>query len=181
MFPASPERARGERGASAVEFAMVLPLLLMLMLGIMTAGLAYSRSNATTNAVREGSRFGATADASSAVAATWATATITRVQDTLFDGTGGPSTVCVQLWKVGTGEVANTGKCTSTTGGPALTRPTTAAEDPAVPANTAGTCVVRVLAARPFTIDVGVARWEETMVMSSVAHYERKDKLATCL
>jgi hypothetical protein len=53
--------------------------------------------------VREGARFGATTDASTTVAGAWADATIARVQDSLFDGTGGAATVCVQLWKVGTG------------------------------------------------------------------------------
>jgi hypothetical protein len=78
-------------------------------------------------------------------------------------------------------EIANTGKCTSTSGGPALTRPMTAAARPAVPSNATGTCIVRTIAARPFTINLGVARWDQTMVLSSVAHYERKDKIPTCL
>ena len=174
-------RRLGERGAAAVEFALVVPVLLMLLFGTITGGLAFSRSNATTNAVREGSRFGATTDASPTMATAWANATILRVQDTLFDGTGDASTVCVQLWKVGTGPVANTGKCTTTAGGPALTLPTTETQEPAVPSNANGTCVVRVLAARPFTINIVLARWDEVMVLSSTARYERKDKVPTCL
>lgn len=181
LDPRSLVAGRTERGAAAVEFALVLPMLLTLLLGTTTAGLAYSRSNATTNAVREGARFGATTDASAAAAAAWADATIARVQETLFDGTGGAATVCVQLWKVGTGELANTGKCSSTSGGPVLARPTTATAAPAVPSNAAGTCVVRVLAARPFSIDTGFFRWDNTMVLGSVARYERKDKVPSCL
>ena len=52
-----------ERGAVAVEFALVLPLLVMLLLGIATTGLSYTHAIGVTNAVREGARFGATADA----------------------------------------------------------------------------------------------------------------------
>lgn len=42
-----------------VEFALVLPLLLALFLGIFTGGLAYSKKLGLMEAVREGARFGA--------------------------------------------------------------------------------------------------------------------------
>lgn len=50
----------GERGAVLVEAAFTLVILLMLLLGTVTAGLAYGQSNALQTAAREGSRFGAT-------------------------------------------------------------------------------------------------------------------------
>lgn len=53
-------RANRERGAALVEAALVTPLLLMILVGLVTAGLAFSRSIALQNAAREGSRFGAT-------------------------------------------------------------------------------------------------------------------------
>lgn len=59
---------RQERGAALVEFAIVLPLLVMLMLGIFTGGLAYNRKIGISNAVREGSRYGATLPVASAPA-----------------------------------------------------------------------------------------------------------------
>lgn len=43
-----------------VEFALLLPLLMMILLGMFTGGLAWNRKLAVTNGVREGSRFGAT-------------------------------------------------------------------------------------------------------------------------
>ena len=56
-----PLRAsRGESGAALVEFALVLPVFLMLLLGMMTGGLAYSRKLSVAQAAREGARFGAT-------------------------------------------------------------------------------------------------------------------------
>ena len=53
-------RCGDDRGAVLVEFAFVLPLLMMSLLGIFTGGLAWNRKLAVTNGVREGSRFGAT-------------------------------------------------------------------------------------------------------------------------
>ena len=52
--------ARLDKGAALVEMALVLPLLVMLLLGITTAGIAYGQANALQTAAREGSRFGAT-------------------------------------------------------------------------------------------------------------------------
>ncbi|MEY2433928.1 MAG: TadE-like protein, partial [Acidimicrobiaceae bacterium] len=49
-----------DRGAALVEFAFVLPVLMMILLGMFTGGLAWNRKLAVTNGVREGSRFGAT-------------------------------------------------------------------------------------------------------------------------
>lgn len=51
---------RDDAGASLVEFALVLPLFMMLLLGMFTGGLAYSRKLAVTQATREGARYGAT-------------------------------------------------------------------------------------------------------------------------
>lgn len=48
-----------ERGASLVEFALVLPLLTVLLFGLLTGGLTLSRQNSVKNAVREATRFGA--------------------------------------------------------------------------------------------------------------------------
>ena len=56
-----PLRAsRDSSGAALVEFALVLPVFLMLLLGMMTGGLAYSRKLSVAQAAREGARYGAT-------------------------------------------------------------------------------------------------------------------------
>jgi len=47
-----------QRGAVAVEFAIVLPLLLLLFAGITEFGLAYYNKQILTNASREGARVG---------------------------------------------------------------------------------------------------------------------------
>jgi Flp pilus assembly protein TadG len=53
-------RWRGEResGQSLVEFAMVLPLLLVIFFAIIDFGRIYQRNVSLTNAVREGARLG---------------------------------------------------------------------------------------------------------------------------
>lgn len=48
---------RNERGASLVEFAVILPLFLLLIFGIMEAGWFFSQSVELRNAAREGARL----------------------------------------------------------------------------------------------------------------------------
>lgn len=52
-------RLRSERGAEVVEFALVLPMLLLLGLGICDFGMLFQRYEVVTNAAREGARAGA--------------------------------------------------------------------------------------------------------------------------
>lgn len=81
---------RGEAGASLVEFALVLPVFLMVVLGMLTGGLAYSRKLSIAQAAREGARFGATLPITTSVPiGTW----LTRVSDLTIassDGELGP-------------------------------------------------------------------------------------------
>jgi Flp pilus assembly protein TadG len=53
-------RTRGERGASIVEFALVLPVIMTFLLGIITSGAAYSHKLNLSHAAREAARYGAT-------------------------------------------------------------------------------------------------------------------------
>lgn len=47
---------RDDHGAAAVEFALVIPLMLTLLLGIVDFGFAFSAKIAVTQAAREGAR-----------------------------------------------------------------------------------------------------------------------------
>jgi len=49
-----------ERGAAMVEFALVLPLVLMLTFGAVSTALVYNHKIDLTHAAREGARYGAT-------------------------------------------------------------------------------------------------------------------------
>lgn len=50
-------RGGTEEGAQLVEFALVLPLLLLVMLGIAEFGIVFQRYEVLTNAAREGARL----------------------------------------------------------------------------------------------------------------------------
>jgi Flp pilus assembly protein TadG len=51
-------RQRGDSGAAAVEFALVLPILLMLVFGIIQFGFILAQQVALNGAVRSGARYG---------------------------------------------------------------------------------------------------------------------------
>lgn len=53
-------RWRGDDGANAVEFALVLPLLVLLLFGAITFGLAFNQKQQLEHANREAVRFAAT-------------------------------------------------------------------------------------------------------------------------
>lgn len=50
---------KSEKGASAVEFALILPLLIMLVFGIVEFGIAFNNYVTITHAAREGARIAA--------------------------------------------------------------------------------------------------------------------------
>lgn len=69
------KRLRSHEGANAVEFALILPILVILVFGIFTIGMAYNTKLVANHAVRDGARFGATLtyvdDGSGGMAAEW--------------------------------------------------------------------------------------------------------------
>ena len=57
-----PSRHRSEAGAELIEFAFVLPLLLLVVVGIFDFGFLFQRYEVVTNAAREGARAGVLPD-----------------------------------------------------------------------------------------------------------------------
>ncbi len=55
-------RLRGEEGQATVEFALVLPILILLVVGIFEFGRAWNAHQVITDAVREGARTAAVAN-----------------------------------------------------------------------------------------------------------------------
>jgi Flp pilus assembly protein TadG len=67
-------RLKSERGAELIEFALIFPLLLLVLLGIIDFGFLFQRYEVLTNATREGARMAVlpgytTADVSTRVCA----------------------------------------------------------------------------------------------------------------
>ena len=60
MKAGSNQRLRGDDGAALVEFAFVLPILVMLIFGMFSGGLLYNQKQQLTYATREGARYAAT-------------------------------------------------------------------------------------------------------------------------
>lgn len=54
------QRRPGERGAAIIEFAIALPLLMMLVIGMFSGGIAYDRNQSLMHGAREATRFGST-------------------------------------------------------------------------------------------------------------------------
>jgi Flp pilus assembly protein TadG len=52
-------RARSERGQSAVEFALVIPVMLLFVFGIFQIGITYFNNESIQTAARDGARAGA--------------------------------------------------------------------------------------------------------------------------
>jgi hypothetical protein len=52
-------RTKHERGAVAVEFALIVPVVLVLLFGIIGFGIVFAQQLALGNAARQGARFGA--------------------------------------------------------------------------------------------------------------------------
>jgi Flp pilus assembly pilin Flp len=155
-------RRRGERGAAAVEFALVVPLVILLLIGTVTTTMVYSDHLAVTNAVREGARYGAVADISSGG---WATSVQTRVQQLYFNNNGvSPSDneICVQL-------VSSGGSVIASDSG------SSCGSQPSLPSNMAsGSCAVLVWMQEPETIQLLIAPDLHLNIgAKSVAYYGR--------
>jgi hypothetical protein len=95
---------RSEQGAALLEFAVVLPILLALLVGIITSGAALNRSNSLNNAARESARFGATLPADNL---TWwlnkvADVAIDAATGDLADGTDGRYVCAAFVYPKGT-------------------------------------------------------------------------------
>lgn len=66
MLPRLCKKVNNEKGASAVEFAIILPVLVLILFGIFEFGRAYRDYLAITHAAREGARLAAVGNYSEA-------------------------------------------------------------------------------------------------------------------
>ena len=156
-----------ERGAALLEFALVLPLLLMLLLGAITGGVALNEKQQVNHAIREGARFAATVPTNQTFASgTWAE----NVRNLVVERSSGDLTasqVCVALVSGSPGTVVTLASAHSTTGAPCIagqTYPVTASDNG---------LRVQVTASRPATIELGVfGSYSVTISASATAKSE---------
>ena len=99
------QRLRSERGAELIEFALVLPLLLFIIMGLVDFGFMFQRFEVVTNAAREGARMAVlpsyvNADVEArvraymttgGVAATTSNSTVATTDVAIPTGVGGPT------------------------------------------------------------------------------------------
>jgi Flp pilus assembly protein TadG len=165
-------RRRSSRGAAAVEFALIVPILVMLLLGTVTTGLAYSDHLSITNATREGARFGSAVDYN-ASPTTWGDSVQSRVQQVYFNSgsTLSTSQICVQLFKASDlttpiGYPTTQGSCGTAPDNPAV-----------IPTNS---CFVKVWVRKPAKILLGVFSIPQFNIGSrSVSFYQRTAGVCT--
>lgn len=137
-----------------MEFALILPLLMALILGLFTGGVAYNRKISITNAVREGARYGATLACTAACvsAGSW----VTQVKGRVAEASGGElltSDVCAWV-----GDAVGSTQCGQ-----------------ADPPGSAGTIVVKVNASKAAELDVVFFKRTLTLTSKSTARYERSN------
>jgi hypothetical protein len=174
-------RSRTERGASAVEFALVVPFLCLLLFGMITTGFTYSDHLSITNAVREGARFGASSVYSQAASpgppavsaitpADWAGSVQQRVYDVYFNGGSTlTKTDVLRFDGASTWSSVIPGGAVGNNCGPVPATPSTSS------GVTAGSCVVKVWLRKSANIQLVIAPTLNFDIgAKSVSYYGRK-------
>jgi Flp pilus assembly protein TadG len=149
-----------ERGGALVETALVLPILMALLLGVFTGGSAYFQKISLVDAVREGARYGASLEESTATGglSTWRLNIKNRVVQ-LSGGVLTTADVCVDL-------VTPTGSNVVC----GVSDPSGASADPTV---LAPTRLVKVSVTKTARIQFFFFTLNPTMASHVVARYER--------
>jgi len=148
-------RAAAEGGASLVEFALPLPLVFALFLGIFSGGATYFRKISVVDAVREGGRYGASLVVAAAPGGS--VAWENQVKERVVDMSGGVlsvADVCAQL--------------VFPTGGTEC-----GVADPPGASQEASVHLVKVSASRPSTIEFVFFSRTVTLSAAMAARYER--------
>lgn len=114
------QRLGNDRGVALVEFALIFPILALLLFGMISAGLALNTKQEMTSATREGARYAAAVPSTQTfTTGTWAS----NVRDLVVRRSNGalqPSDVCVSLVEGGTATVVTPTANFSTSGTPCI-------------------------------------------------------------
>jgi Flp pilus assembly protein TadG len=102
-------RSRDDRGAAAVEFALVVIPLSMLVFGLLEFGIAFAQNLSLSNAARQGARYAAVPNSNSVLTTTTTCANILSVVQNGADTLGMKgSDVRVKITSPSTGESCTT-------------------------------------------------------------------------
>jgi hypothetical protein len=155
-----------------VEFLFVLPLLVMILLGIVSAGAAYQQKLSLTNGAREGARFGATLPLDNYTTLNdWLTSLATvstgAVDDGLGPGVEGRVVCVAYVYPIGTALTDRTTRRLATSSEPTYSSETCFADGR--PSNERR---VQVVLERSSSLEGGVFHIPLTLTGKSVARYE---------
>jgi Flp pilus assembly protein TadG len=176
----APRRRTSESGSTAVEFALVLPLLVMLLMGVVTGALAYGDHVAVQNAVREGSRLGSAIDYSAAGPSAWATSVRDRVKQVYFNsGTAlTDDQICVKLYSFDA-----SGTATAVTGASAMG--TNCGTEPLAPTPPTSpgtkTCAIKVWVAKSGSVTLGLFPSIPYTISARAVDYYGRTVGTTCI
>lgn len=159
-----PRVSTREDGSNIVEFVIILPLLLMLVFGLITAGIAFSNKLSTTNGAREAARYAATLPPPEDALGTWFEDVISTAENSSsgdLDTDRGDHLVCVARTSDGsTWESARQQGGTLTMGAESCFT------------DTRDDARVQVRVQRPGEIDAVFHRFDVTLTGQAVARWE---------
>lgn len=139
-----------------MEFALILPVFLGLVVGMFSGGIAYNRKISITSAVREGARYGATLACSASCVSGSSPTLSAQIKARVADASGG--------------ELSAADVCAAVSVAPDPPPLECGVPDPA---GSAGTRIIKVSASKPAQIDVVAFRIQLTLSSKNAARYER--------
>ena len=172
MTGAEAPRATGDHGAVLVEFALVMPILMMMLFGLVTAGMAWNQNLSLSTAARSGARYAATLNtAQYTTMDDYLDAVAQRVIDSSegnLDSTVTSRVICVAYWHESGSDTHDTNASRTLTN-TTVTRSTTT---PCFTDNQSGDKRIQVSVQRTGTIQTGL--WTRTVTLSQkvVFRYE---------
>lgn len=155
-----------ERGANLIELAITLPLLIVMLVGTITAGIAYGQSNSIQNAARESSRFAATLPGAGTLAWLQTVRDVTRAAAAgALDATVPGQLICVAY--VG----ADSDIRLTDTGGVEATAPAACYND----GRPADEPRIQIVTSRLTRLEAVFYGWDVTLRSEAAARYEREE------
>ena len=168
--PKRRDTDRTDRGASMVEFALLAPILVVMLLGTITMGLSFNRLNSLNNGARESARYAATLPGGDDLSG-WlnAVADVAGSSSNIGAGTDGQQICVAYVFPDGSETHDQTVAVVETNGTRTLAPGTTCFDD----GRPSSERRVQITVERTTNIETGVFSTDITLDARSVARYER--------